>query len=257
MKNLTLIHAAVLIVATTSPVLAADMTVKAAPFTERFAWTGCYLGGSVGGGWARKDLIDPVQLAQDTIGGPGTTPTVTTTSLDPSGVVVGGQIGCDYQFAPSWVVGIEGAGAGSTLKGSTTVALPQGNPGDAALVDAKTDFLASLSGRLGYAIDRVLLYAKGGFAWAGDKYNVTGTFTQTPFNFEGSDTRTGWTAGGGVEWAFARHWSTSLEYDYYDFGHRNVLMTEQLSGATGVLDTHQRVHVVKLGLNFHVWASDR
>jgi outer membrane immunogenic protein len=260
MTNLPLARAAVFTLVLASPAFAADMAplAPAAPFAQRFTWTGCYLGGHVGGGFARKDMTDPVQLAQDTFG--GATTAITTTSTNPTGAVVGGQIGCDYQFAQSWVVGIEGSASGSTMKGSKTVPL-RDSPPDSALVTARTDFLASVTGRLGYAMDNVLVYAKGGVAWAGDKYDVSGTFTNlaaTSFLFQGPDTRVGWTAGAGLQWAFSRHWSASLEYDYYDFGNRSVLMTEQLTGAgTGVLDIKQTVQVVKLGLNFHVWASDR
>ena len=60
-----------------------------------------------------------MQLVQDSFLGPGSTIGITTASPSPSGVVIGGQIGCDYQFASSWVVGIEGAASGSTMKGST------------------------------------------------------------------------------------------------------------------------------------------
>jgi hypothetical protein len=79
--------------------------------------------------------------------------------------------------------------------------LPLGLPGETALVSARTDFVASATARLGYAADRWLLYVKGGAAWAGDKYDVTGMFTGIPFSFEGLDQRVGWVAGGGVDWA--------------------------------------------------------
>ena len=97
---------------------------------------------------------------------------VTAVSVSPTGVVVGGQFGCDYQFTPSWVVGIEFAASGSTMKASTSAALPAGFPGETALVNARTDFLGSGTVRLGYAADRWLLYVKGGAAWAGDKYGT-------------------------------------------------------------------------------------
>ena len=198
---------------------------QATPFAARFNWTGCYLGGHLGGGFAHKDITDPVQLVQDFVSGAGATTGITTVSPSPSGVVIGGQIGCDYQFAPSWVVGIEGAASGSTMKGSRTVGLPLGNP-DTALVQAKTDFLTSVTARVGYAFDNVLLYAKGGVALAGDRYDVTGSFAGTPFGFVGLENRIGWTAGGGVEWAFSQHWSASLEYDYYQFGHSVIAMSD-------------------------------
>ncbi len=229
--------------------------VKAPVVAPPFAWTNCYAGGHVGGGWASKDITDPVQLVQDSFLGPGTTIGVTTVGVTPTGFVGGGQLGCDYQFDSRWVVGVEGAISGATIKGSTTVGLPAGDPGDQAVVSAKTDFLPSVTARLGFAIDHVLLYAKGGVAWAGDQYDVTGIFQGTPFAFEGLETRTGWTAGGGVEWALGGPWSVSVEYDYYQFGNGTVLMIDSTNGFSGPVDTKQSVQVVKLGVNFHVFAG--
>lgn len=248
-------QAAALAVIMAGPALAADMPLKEAPpFAARFNWTSCYLGGHLGGGFAHKDITDPVQLVQDSFLGAGSTDGITTVNPSPSGVVVGGQIGCDYQFASSWVVGIEGAASGSTMKGSRIVGLPLGNP-DTALVRASTDFLPSVTVRLGYAFDNVLLYAKGGVALAGDRFNVTGTFAGAPFAFEGLDNRVGWTAGGGVDWAFSQHWSANIEYDFYQFGHGDVLMSDPINAFAGIVDVRQNVQVVKVGLNFHVWGA--
>jgi opacity protein-like surface antigen len=234
----------------TGPAVAADMPET--PFIERFNWTSCYLGGHLGGGFAHKDITDPVQLVQDSFLGAGSTVGVTTVSPSPNGVVIGGQIGCDYQFASSFVVGVEGAASGSTMKNSRMVGLPLGNP-DTALVRASTDFLPSLTARIGYAFDNVLLYAKGGAALAGDRFNVTGSFVGAPFAFEGLDNRFGWTVGGGVDWAFSHHWSANIEYDYYQFGHGGILMSDGINGFAGIVDVKQTVQVVKVGLNFHIW----
>jgi opacity protein-like surface antigen len=254
MKKLLLVGAATCWLGMPGLALAADMPipVKAPMLPPIFSWTGCYLGAHVGGGWARKGVTDPVQLVQDNLSGIGPVRTgVTTASVSPTGVVVGGQIGCDYQFAPSWVVGVEGAASGSTMKGSTTVALPFS--GDTALVTARTDFIASATARFGYAADRWLFYVKGGAAWAGDKYDVTGSFTGTPFGFEGLDQRLGWVVGGGLDWAFYHHWSLVLEYDYYQFGHHTVLMSDPVNAVSGPVDFKQSVQIAKLGLNFHMW----
>jgi outer membrane immunogenic protein len=254
MKKLSIAAAAALAMTIASPVRAADLPLKAqTPFAARFSWTGCYLGGHLGGGFARKDITDPVALVQDSFGA-GPTPGVTTVSPEANGVVIGGQIGCDYQFAPSWVVGIEGSASGSTMKGSRAVGLPLGNP-DTAQVQAKTDFLTSVTGRIGYAFDDVLLYGKGGVALAGDRYDVTGSFAGTPFGFVGLENRIGWTAGGGAEWAFSQHWSASIEYDYYGFGHRVIAMSDATNVFLGNVDVRQNIQVVKVGLNFHVWGA--
>src|SRR3984893_13058737 len=183
MNKMLLLRAAALALSMAGPAVATDMQAPPlAPFALRFNWTSCYLGGHLGGGFAHKDITDPVQLVQDSFLGAGSTDGITTVSPAPTGVVIGGQIGCDYQFASSWVVGIEGAVSGSTMKNTRTVGLPLGNP-DTALVKASTDFLPSVTVRLGYAVDNVLLYAKGGVALAGDKFNVTGSFAGAPFAF--------------------------------------------------------------------------
>jgi hypothetical protein len=82
--------------------------------------------------------------------------------------------------------------------------------------------LELLLGRGRYRPYRWLGYVKGGAAWAGDKYDAVGVFQGTPYDFEGLETRLGWTAGVGVEWALWDDWSIKLEYDYYGFGQRNV-----------------------------------
>jgi len=240
-----------------APAFSADLTAlpSKTPVAFPFTWTSCYAGGQVGGGWESSDITDPVQLVQDSFLFSGATTSVTTVSVNSTGFVGGGQIGCDYQFDPRWVVGIEGAILGTTMKGSSTVGLPLGNPGDAAVVSAKTDFMPSVTARVGYALDRVLLYAKGGVAWAGDKYDVAGSFTGIPFGFEGLDTRTGFTVGGGVEWAFSGPWSVSLEYDYYQFGNGTVLMSDPVNVLSGPVNAKENIQVVLLGLNFHVFAG--
>ena len=253
MKKMLLATAAALAVTIAGSARAADLPLKSeTPFAARFTWTGCYLGGHLGGGFAHKDITDPAQLVQDSFLGPGSTTGITTVSPAPNGVVIGGQIGCDYQFAPSWLVGVEGAASGSTMKASRTVGLPLGNP-DTALVQAKTDLLTSVTGRLGYAFDNVLLYAKGGVAMAADRYDVSGSFAGTPFGFVGLKNGFGWTAGGGVEWAFSPHWSASVEYDYYQFGHRVIAMSDPTNVFLGNVDVRQNIQVIKVGANFHIW----
>jgi opacity protein-like surface antigen len=224
---------------------------KAPMLPPIFRWTGCYLGAHVGGGRGSKDITDPVELVQDQLSAALVTTGVTTVGVHPTGVVVGGQFGCDYQFAPSWVVGFEGAASGSTMKDSTNVVLPVS--GDTALVAARTDFIGSATARLGYAADRWLFYVKGGAAFAGDKYDVTGSFGGLPFGFEGLDQRLGWVVGGGVDWAFYHHWSVVLEYDYYQFGHHSVLMSDAVNAVSGPVDFKQSVQIAKVGLNFHMW----
>ena len=258
MKKTLSVQMVALAMVVAGPSLAADLPMKMEmPVAPRFMWTGCYLGGHFGGGRGSKDMTDPVLLVQDSLIAPGTTAGLTTVTTSPTGAVVGGQIGCDYQFASNLVIGIEGTASGTTMKASSLVGLPF--TGQSALVQANNDFLASVTARVGYAFDTVLVYARGGFAVAGDKYNVSGGDFNGggPFNFQGLDNRYGWVAGGGVDWAFTRHWSMNVEYNYYGFGNGNTLMTEQISAGafSGVVNVRQSVQVVKVGFNFHMWGA--
>ena len=70
-----------------------------------------------------------------------------------------------------------------------------------------------------------------------------------------SEDRFGWTVGAGIEWALWDDWSVKLEYDYYGFGTRSVTFIDNVSGNFGPVDVKQNIQVVKLGLNFHVFAG--
>ena len=261
MNKLSLLGAAGLALTAVAPALAADFPMEMpakATFQQRFTWSGCYMGAHAGGIWAQTNATDPVLLVQDNpaFGLAGNTEGTTTANVHQSGAVIGGQIGCDYQFSPNFVVGIEGGASGSTLKGSTVVPFQAVAPGETALVKVTTDFIPTLTGRVGYAVDNLLLYAKGGAAWAYNKYGVIGTFQGMAFDAEGLSIKTGWTAGAGVEWAFAEDWSARLEYDYYDFGSQTVTMSHTdpagVTSFSGPMSYKQTAQTVKLGVNFRV-----
>ena len=233
---------------------AADLGIPAAQpqvVIPPFTWTSCYAGVQAGGGWGKKDLTDTVGILSSLPGG------FSVASLDVSGWMVGGQFGCDYQFAPTWVVGIEGAASGGNISKTTTFATTVTEPGDdIASFRSTTDFLASITGRIGYAFDRWMVYGKGGVALVGDRYHsddVGGNFF-----FDATENRIGWTAGAGVEWAFTPEWSVKLEYDYYGFGTKSLSFTDTtILGAPPAspfiapANINQNIQVVTLGVNFH------
>jgi outer membrane immunogenic protein len=244
MKRLLLTTVSALALISARPGLAADlgtrMPVKApvaAPLPA-FSWTGCYLGGHVGWGWGRKTFAD---TPNSDLVGFFTGGAQQSQDVDTDGFLGGGQVGCDYQFTSNWVIGVEGNFSWADISGSATVPFDLGDTS----FDAKTDWLASVTGRLGYAWDRWLLYAKGGPAWAHDKYNIN-TYLGT---WAASETRSGWTVGGGLEWAFANNWSAKLEYQYYDFGSRDLNFFNP-GFSSEVENVKQQIQTVKLGLNF-------
>jgi len=234
----------------TGSVFAADLSVPPLPYAPPppppFTWTSCYGGLRAGGGVGQSDLTDIAGVVSPTSG-------FSAANVNVSGWMAGGQLGCDYQFAPSWVVGIEGAVTGGDIGATSNFALAP-FPGDTATYKVTTDFLYSATARVGYAWDRLLLYAKGGVAGAGNKYSAFDSF-QT-YNFQGTENRVGWTAGAGVEWALWEDWSVRLEYGYFGFGAQNVTFTDStITGVSGPVSIKQNIQLITLGVNFHAYAG--
>jgi outer membrane immunogenic protein len=239
---------------------AADMApLPKAPPPAVFSWTGCYLGGHVGWGWGRTNLTDQSVL---NLGGPPLSVTEFS-PIDNNGALFGGQLGCNYQFAGNWVAGIEGSLAATNFNGvghESTFEVAFGGVGDDT-VKVKKDWLASVTGRLGVAPwdPRTLFYVKGGAAWTRDVYDLN---QGGPSSIEGNcapcrQTRTGWTLGAGVEWAFAAGWSAFAEFDHYDFGSKRLFLAASPFDPAEVsrVDVSQRIETVKIGLNYHIGAG--
>lgn len=232
---------------TSASAIAADLEapMRAPLPPPPFIWTSCYGGGQAGGGFGQKDLNDSAAIVSAISG-------FTSANLNISGYMLGGQVGCDYQFASNWVAGIEGSATGGNIGANIGVATP-GLPGDSATFKETTDLLTSVTARVGYAWNNWLFYGKGGAAWASDRYSAFDVLAT--YDFEGSETRFGWTAGAGLEWAFSDIWSVRLEYDYYGFGTRSVTVIDNVSGTAGPLDIRQNIQVIKLGFNLHVFGG--
>lgn len=230
---------------------AADLGAPPAPYAAPpppppFTWTSCYGGLRAGGGVGQSDLTDIAGVVSPTSG-------FSAENLNISGWMAGGQLGCDYQFAANWVIGIEGAVTGGDIGATSNFALTP-FPGDFAAYKETTDFMMSATARLGYAWDHWLLYAKGGFAGAGNKYSTFDSM-QT-YNFQGTENRIGWTAGAGIEWALWEDWSVRLEYDYFGLGAQNVTFIDStISGVTGPVSIKQNIQLITLGVNFHAYAG--
>lgn len=215
--------------------------------TTPYSWTGCYVGAHAGAGWGRTEFGDPVGSLIAPAGG----------SVDvdsKAGFLGGGQVGCDYQFATNWVIGLAGDFSWADIDGQTDDPFFGGkNPTLPRTLRSHTDFLASATGRIGYAWNHYLLYAKGGAAWAHNKYEVDNynCFIFTSCYSSASETRSGWTAGGGIEWAFAPHWSVLIEYDHYGFGTKTLTFVDP-NVPTGPSNFTVRpdIDLVKVGINY-------
>jgi outer membrane immunogenic protein len=247
MKKLLLstVSGAACVLAPVSVASAADLPARPllaapAPVLIPFTWTGCYIGGHVGGGWGTKTWSD--------LGGDDFSDN---TSYNVNGIVGGVQGGCDYQFigpwfGVPWVVGIEGKWSWTDLKGSS--ALPF--EAEQSVFDTRVHWIATLTGRLGLAaFDRGLIYVKGGGAWARERHTLTEFIPEEAGTASVSVdvSRSGWTIGTGIEWAFARNWSAKLEYNFMDFGSKTVLFSPLADDPSAV---DQRIHTFTVGLNY-------
>jgi outer membrane immunogenic protein len=160
-------------------------------------WAGFYIGAHLGGAWSDAEWTDPVSGLSN--------------NLSDAGVLGGAQLGFNYQF-DAMVLGLEGDFSGTSLSTSAT---------DAAgfVHSTSTYWTSTVTGRLGYAINRALFFAKGGAAFADERDTVT-----SPLGIPSgtSTTQVGWIAGGGLEYAMDRNWSAKIEYDYLGFGSQSV-----------------------------------
>jgi outer membrane immunogenic protein len=232
---------------------AADMAVKAPPLVApvvTYNWTGCYIGGNVGGGWAHTDQT---QIAK--VGGPAIIPNNSFGSSDGSNVIGGGQIGCDYQFAGRWVVGVQGMFDFGNINSQHFVptAFPGFPVGSFTSVNTTKDIFTATA-RIGYLFaPQVLGYVKGGGAWARVDHIFNGN-VPTFFLSESATgvDRQGWTVGGGVEWMFARGWSVFGEYNYMDFGTKDIsfIPGPATVGAADVVRTRYTTQTALVGINY-------
>ncbi len=230
------------------PASAADLARKAAPPpmaapAPAFSWTGCYVGAHVGWGWGHANATE----TSFSFGGTRAANNGTNTN----GALFGGQVGCNYQFAGAWVVGIQGDFAGTDINGKSNDNFFSASDETIAL---KTEWLGSVTGRIGWAAfnNQALFYFKGGGAWARNQWDVhdAALFFGSPIF---SENRSGWTVGGGVEWTlWSPNWTAFVEYNFYDFNSGGSTLTQTFccglsnSFATGKME----INTVKVGVNY-------
>src|SRR6266446_3065542 len=166
-----------------APAMAGDLPINApvyaplyrAPPIIALSWTGCYLGGHIGGSFVDKKFGGPFvdNAVPSTFGAP-TSFAISDPSVDlnSTGLLGGGQVGCNFQFAANWVIGFEADASGANQQGGGASSLiTEGAVLNGTVVSSngtassRTDFIATATGRLGYTFGRLgegMVYAKGG-----------------------------------------------------------------------------------------------
>jgi len=234
MKRLAL--AVALSACAASAALGADMAppiTKAPPPPPVYNWSGFYIGGNLGAGWSDISVTD-------TFGD-------TFTHTSNAQFVGGGQVGANYQFMGGAVIGIE---ADFDWLPNTNNSISGVTPGGVPIsVSINNRWLTTVTGRLGYAWDRVLVYGKGGGAWVGAS-NPSIAIGGVAFSPSTSSTNTGWTAGFGVEWAFAGTWSVRAEYDYVGLNNQNFTVLGGPLLGDLVSDHNRNLQMFTVGLNY-------
>jgi outer membrane immunogenic protein len=114
--------------------------------------------------------------------------------------------------------------------------------------------IGTVTGRLGFAVDRFLVYAKGG--WATATVEVSGRNTALPDAFSISDRRNGWTVGGGLEYMATRNISLGIEYDYIDLGSTSYAGITAAALPFTISNADAQVHSVTARLNYRFYRDE-
>ena len=292
MKKSLLSATALALVISAGTAFAADLPSRKAP-PEYIPppppplWTGFYVGlnagGTFGGDSSNSVSGGPIAVLNNsnasfnainavgsTIGG--------NVSNSSGGFIGGGQVGYNFQTG-NFVWGIEAdiqGIAGSSNSSGVSASAPGAGAdiwNGTVSTTKSLDYLGTVRGRVGFLITPTLLiYGTGGLAYGGANAGSSFLGTDTLFTSQAvitgsnqSDTLVGWTAGGGLEWLFAPHWSAKVEYLYYDLGTLSGQPGLGLvSNAAGVPygaiavqnNTNFNGHIVRAGLNYHFnWAA--
>jgi len=261
--------------------VAADLRAPA-PVAAVFSWTGCYIGGYVGGAWSNRDAtFSDLGNSQFRAYSGGITnprlegPHSWDVGLN-SNFIGGGTLGCNWQPVGSpFVFGIEGEAGYMKLKGSAfdpliNSSLPLGAVRGTADVLGSVkvgDWYGMITGRLGYAWGTTMIYIKGGAAFVPVQASVLDQCAVTAagcgnwlISTSDSSTITTGTLGGGIEWAFASNWSVKGEYMFIGLGNHHVSTTCGLAtSASGTIigggqfcfdHEFSGIHTAKIGLNY-------
>jgi outer membrane immunogenic protein len=233
MKKFLLGTVALVALGATVPALAADLAARPA-YTKApaymapiYNWTGFYIGGHVGGAFSGNNNFNGLVNGNNN-----------------DGRFLGGlQVGADYQFAPNWVLGVEGKWS---WLGNNNNGVAFTGAGAGYVYTNNQRGLGSVTGRVGYTWGPALLYVKGGYAYS--DHNESLTLVGVPQTFAlNSSHHDGYTVGAGLEYMFAQNWSAKAEYQYYNFGKTSFVTPALL---TGFGSTRNDEHTFKVGLNY-------
>jgi outer membrane immunogenic protein len=208
------------------------------PPSANYDWTGLYVGAHVNTTQSKTSVS-----ATDTVTGTAVTPP----DISPADWHGGIQVGYDYMMPSRVVVGVTGDVSSGGRKSTTTVDASGASSNEVNVFDGET-----ARARLGLAVDNILLYGTGGLAWSSNQY-VRTQLGSTTFNLAtpGTEEATnkylfGWTAGGGVAFAFAQNWNAFAEYRYTRYGSSTITLPFSQISTTSKTDVSE----IDFGVNY-------
>jgi len=221
---------------TPGPTFLSVLPPNPGPSAGPWSWRGLYAGANFGGGVGTASQSDSV---------------FDRGNYDVGGALIGGTLGYNWQNN-RWVYGVEGDIDYSQIRGATS-GVQGGTPcnfGTFANCETKLTWLGTARGRVGYTWDRLLPFITGGVA-VGSLQSKEGNGSP-PFG-SGSDTRAGWTVGGGLEAKIDDHWSAKFDYLYVDLGDGTGFTDTYAGGAQISENVGFRAHIVRGGFNYWFW----
>jgi outer membrane immunogenic protein len=222
--KLRVLGAIALAALTTAPATAADVQMPApvyyppAPVVVAIpVWDGLYFGANIGGHWA-KDAITTTTSVANYGAGAATLDALSPVSITTKGAIAGVQAGYNFQFG-KFVVGLETDV--NWLAGTNTRTLLVPGLARAALVSLSNSpqgsVLVTVRPRFGITFDAALAYVTGGLAFETVK-STDAVLVNAIETTNDSNSHTGWTFGGGLEYALPKGWSAKAEYLYVSVG---------------------------------------
>jgi outer membrane immunogenic protein len=257
----------------TSAAFAAEKRVPAyvppPPPPPAYTWSGCYVGGNAGSSSGRSthyttagSVLTPGSAASGPLPAAAIGANITD-SFNLSGFIGGGQLGCNWEWG-GWVFGIEGDGSATNKEGQafeTALASIDGLGARANWISQTQErWLVTARGRLGLTNflgwfgPRTLVYVTGGGAWA--KIDTSEFLSGVSINrsHQESNTRSGWTVGGGLEYALSYGWSVKGEFLYVKFDN---FTTFGAAPFTPLIVSPREVkledYIWRAGLNYKFW----
>lgn len=203
------------------------MIAPAPPMPAAYDWTGAYFGAQGGYGWVAGEVPDDLF-----------TGTKTESADGGAAAAFGGYY---YQFPNDFVVGVNGEFGYNWNDNSYAIVSPYPILNGQS-VTFGTEWRASVEGSVGYAFNRILVFASGG--WTATR--LEGSFSLTGKSYD--EVMNGWTLGAGVDYAITDNVFARLKASYSDYGSTDIIT--QATGMAGLPDSKLSQASLMLGIGF-------